>query len=160
MDKVLVPVHVNKNHWCLAVINLRDTRFEYHDPMGGRNDRCLKVRPINSQSFSLVVLFFRWCASQILRRWLVDEWKDKKSGKGAPSFDVSKWEDFTPGAGEIPRQENGSDCGVFMCTFAEYQSRDKPYDFRQGDMNYFRKRMMLELVDGRLYRHGTLIADV
>lgn len=41
-DKVLIPMHVDGNHWCLAVINLRDKRFEYYDSMFGAPD-CLQV---------------------------------------------------------------------------------------------------------------------
>ena len=33
-DKVLVPIHLGV-HWVLAVINLRDKRFEYYDSMLG-----------------------------------------------------------------------------------------------------------------------------
>jgi Ulp1 family protease len=31
LHKVFIPVHVHGNHWCLAVINLEDKRFEYYD---------------------------------------------------------------------------------------------------------------------------------
>lgn len=30
---------------------------------------------------------------------------------------------------EIPQQNNGSDCGVFVCKFADFISRDKPIIF-------------------------------
>ena len=43
MDKVVIPIHVHNNHWCLALINLRDKRFEYYDSLGGNNITCLKV---------------------------------------------------------------------------------------------------------------------
>lgn len=33
LHKVFVPVHVHGNHWCLAVINLEDKRFEYYDSL-------------------------------------------------------------------------------------------------------------------------------
>ena len=47
---------------------------------------------------------------------------------------------------DIPTQENGSDCGVFTCKFAEYASRDAPLTFKQSDMQYYRDRMIYEIV--------------
>jgi sentrin-specific protease 1 len=47
MEKVIVPVHLG-NHWCLAVINFKEKRFEYYDSMGGKNYECLEV-PMNFQ---------------------------------------------------------------------------------------------------------------
>ena len=41
---------------------------------------------------------------------------------------------------DIPKQRNGSDCGVFMCQFADCISRDKVFEFDQKDMQYFRQR--------------------
>ena len=34
-DKVLIPINVRKTHWVLAVINLRDKRFEFYDSFRG-----------------------------------------------------------------------------------------------------------------------------
>jgi len=47
---------------------------------------------------------------------------------------------------DIPTQENGSDCGVFACKFAEYLSRDAKLTFKQKDMDYYRDRMVYEIV--------------
>jgi Ulp1 family protease len=33
LHKIFIPVHVRGNHWCLAVINIEDKRFEYYDSM-------------------------------------------------------------------------------------------------------------------------------
>jgi len=42
MEKIIVPIHL-KIHWCLAVINVKETRFEYYDSLGGSNDRVFQV---------------------------------------------------------------------------------------------------------------------
>jgi hypothetical protein len=38
------------------------------------------------------------------------------------------------------------DCGVFTLKFADYLSEDRPLEFDQSDMPYFRKRIVLELL--------------
>lgn len=46
---------------------------------------------------------------------------------------------------DIPTQQNGSDCGMFSCKFAEYASRAAEIDFSQKNMPYFRQRMVYEV---------------
>lgn len=59
------------------------------------------------------------------RDYLVSEHLDKKKA----SYDVSAWD--LVHAKDIPRQLNGSDCGVFACKYAEYITRDVPVTFTQ-----------------------------
>ena len=51
---------------------------------------------------------------------------------------------------DIPQQMNGSDCGMFACTFAEFSSRGAPYTFSQGDMPQLRRKAAYEILQGRL----------
>lgn len=73
-----------------------------------------------------------------------DESMDKKK-KG---FDTSGWKKVN--ASPIPQQFNGSDCGVFACMFAEHLARDAPFSFSQDNMPYFRKKMIIEILEGKL----------
>lgn len=50
----------------------------------------------------------------------------------------------------IPQQTNGYDCGVFMCQYALYLALGKPFDFTQRDMSTIRRRMALEISQGKL----------
>ncbi|XP_022672379.1 sentrin-specific protease 1-like isoform X2 [Varroa destructor] len=120
-DIVLVPVHLGM-HWCMAVIDIRHTTIKYYDSMGKRNDRCLRD----------------------LLDYLVSEMKDKKK----EPLDISEWK--LVNVEGLPQQNNGSDCGMFACKYAEYASRDARLNFTQGDMPYFRKRMIVELLDRKL----------
>lgn len=43
-----------------------------------------------------------------------------------------------------------SDCGVFSCMFAEFTSRDSKITFDQSRMEYFRAKMVFEIMTGRL----------
>lgn len=48
-----------------------------------------------------------------------------------------------------PKQNNGSDCGMFTLKFADYRSRDLDLDFHQRNMQYFRRRTAWELFKGK-----------
>ncbi|KAL6728291.1 hypothetical protein Aduo_010076 [Ancylostoma duodenale] len=120
-DVLLVPVHLSV-HWCMAVIDLGKKRIDYYDSLLGRNQRCLED----------------------LKNYLVEESKDKK--KQPFSFDGWEFNLRT----DIPRQLNGSDCGVFACKFAEFASRRAEIVFTQEHMPYYRQRMLYELVTRKL----------
>ncbi|KAK4374466.1 hypothetical protein RND71_005143 [Anisodus tanguticus] len=116
-DKIFVPIH-KEIHWCLAVINKTDEKFQYLDSLRGRDSNVLKV----------------------LARYFVDEVKDK-SGK---HIDVSSWkQEFVE---DLPEQKNGYDCGVFMIKNADFYSRDIGLCFNQEHMPYFRLRTAKELL--------------
>ncbi|VDO28925.1 unnamed protein product [Haemonchus placei] len=120
-DLLLVPVHLNV-HWCMAVIDLADKRIDYYDSLLGKNQKCLEY----------------------LKNYLVEECSDKKK----QNFDLDGWKFIL--RTDIPRQMNGSDCGVFACKFAEFASRRAPIVFTQEHMPYYRQRMLYELVMKKL----------
>ncbi|KAL0488418.1 hypothetical protein AKO1_015601 [Acrasis kona] len=126
-DKVIIPIHLGV-HWTCAVINLRDSRFEYYDSMGGveRGKQVLKD----------------------LQKYIQDECKDKKN----KVLNTGGWEMYVPDRYSIPQQENSHDCGVFACKFADFLSRDLDLSFKQSDMAYFRNRMACEIMDKRIYQ--------
>ncbi|KAG6726467.1 hypothetical protein I3842_02G081600 [Carya illinoinensis] len=116
-DKIFVPIH-REIHWCLAVINRKDEKFQYLDSLRGMDNKVLKV----------------------LARYFVDEVKDK-SGK---DVDVSSWrQEFVE---DLPEQENGFDCGMFMIKYADFYGRDIGLCFNQGHMPYFRQRTAKEIL--------------
>ena len=51
---------------------------------------------------------------------------------------------------DAPIQQNGVDCGVFVCQNAERMSRKGALNFTQEDMPLARKRMTEELLNGKL----------
>ncbi|CAH0726248.1 unnamed protein product, partial [Brenthis ino] len=120
-DLMVVPVHLGV-HWCLSLVDFRRRRVAYLDSMGAANAPCLAA----------------------LLQYLRDEHRDKR---GRP-FDDSGW--TTQNLKDIPQQMNGSDCGMFACTFAEFSCRDAPYSFSQAHMPYLRKKAALEILQGRL----------
>ncbi|XP_041118710.1 sentrin-specific protease 2-like [Polyodon spathula] len=122
-DLILVPVHQGV-HWCLAVIDFGAKTVKYYDSMGQRNEGVCRI----------------------LLLYLKEEFKSKKS----KDLEVSKWTVTSAKSNEIPQQMNGSDCGVFVCKYADYITRAKPMTFTQRHMPYFRKRMIWEILSQKL----------
>ena len=50
----------------------------------------------------------------------------------------------------IGRQENKMDCGVFIAQYGRCIGKREQTTFGQDDMDYFRMRMAIELMDGKL----------
>ena len=124
LDKVFIPYNISNTHWTLAVINFQQSRFEYYDSLHGQPPHNLFIN---------------------LRRYVKDEAATHSS---LPDYDLSEWTEYTPG--DIPAQDNGYDCGVFICKFADYLSENLDLDFTQRDTPYFRDRMVLELTEKRV----------
>ena len=121
-SRVFIPVHVHGNHWCLGCVSVGSRRIEYLDSLGGDN-----------------AVFF-----STLRAYLADEWAAHHPQ--SPALDLSRWSDSRPAA--LPRQYNGSDCGVFTLKFADFLSLDaasSALPFTAADMAYFRHRIALEI---------------
>ncbi|KAL0457411.1 UNVERIFIED_CONTAM: Ubiquitin-like-specific protease ESD4 [Sesamum latifolium] len=115
--KIFVPIH-KEVHWCLAIINRKDEKFQYLDSLKGGDTRVLNV----------------------LTRYFVDEVKDKCGN----DINVSSWEqEFVT---DLPEQANGFDCGMFMIKYADFYSRDIGLCFSQKDMPYFRRRTAKEIL--------------
>ncbi|KAK6254500.1 hypothetical protein SCA6_015805 [Theobroma cacao] len=116
-DKIFVPIHKDI-HWCLAVINNKDQKFQYLDSLKGRDAKVLSS----------------------LAKYFVEEVKDK-TGK---DIDVRSWErEYVE---DLPAQENGFDCGMFMLKYIDFYSRGLRLCFDQEHMPYFRLRTAKEIL--------------
>lgn len=120
-DVIPIPVHKGV-HWCMAIIHMKNQTITYYDSMGSPDNAVLRA----------------------LANYLQEESRDKKKCE----FDMSGWKLIN--APDIPQQENGSDCGVFSCMFAEFVTRNRPLKFSQEHMEYFRMRMVYEICNGKL----------
>ncbi|XP_071437917.1 sentrin-specific protease 1 [Pithys albifrons albifrons] len=123
VDLLLVPIHLGV-HWCLAVVDFRKKTITYYDSMGGMNSE----------------------ACRVLLQYLKQESLDKKRRE----FDTNGWALLSKKSQEIPQQMNGSDCGMFACKYADCIAKDKPINFTQQHMPYFRKRMVWEILHRKL----------
>uniref|UniRef100_A0A8U7NUW4 SUMO specific peptidase 2 n=1 Tax=Corvus moneduloides TaxID=1196302 RepID=A0A8U7NUW4_CORMO len=101
-DVLLVPIHL-RIHWTLLVVDLREKAIKYFDSLGQKGDHICKT----------------------VLKYLEEESKEKRNIE----LTASEWTLRSLGAEEIPQQSNGSDCGVFVCKFADFITRDKPIIF-------------------------------
>ncbi|XP_066521843.1 sentrin-specific protease 2 isoform X2 [Hoplias malabaricus] len=119
---VFIPLHLGV-HWSLIAVDFRTKSVRSYDSMGQRHDDIC----------NLILMYLK------------EEYKVKK-GK---DLDVLKWT-VTSMRATVPQQKNGSDCGVFVCKYADYIARGHPLTFRQCHMPYFRKAMIWEILKQRL----------
>ncbi|KAL8273953.1 hypothetical protein Esti_002132 [Eimeria stiedai] len=128
-DLIFIPLHLGQLHWTLGVIDMRQGKesIRFFDSLGGRH------KPLAGR----------------MRRYLQDEHKDKK---GTPLQEHRSWYALPNGEPErgTPQQQNGFDCGVFLCQIAECISDGREFDFDQRHISNMRLKMALDIVKGSL----------
>ncbi|NXO30975.1 SENP2 protease, partial [Cisticola juncidis] len=122
-DIILVPIHL-RTHWTLLVVDLREKTIKYFDSLGQRGDHICKT----------------------ILKYLEEESRERRSIE----LTAFEWTLHSMGTQEIPQQNNGHDCGVFVCKFADFISRDKPIIFTPEHMPYFRRKMVWEIMHQQL----------
>jgi len=106
LDILLVPLHLGV-HGALGAVDLRKQRIAYYDSMCTRESTPFFGR---------------------MKSFLDKRYKKRYPGK---SLDIDAWEVKMM---NVPQQENGNDCGMFMCGFAECVASDRRVDFSQEDI--------------------------
>ena len=127
--KVIIPCHVNGNHWTCAIICITTKRIYYLDPL-------IVTSTNNIPGF--------------LKQYLEDEWNAFGRTR---EFNRLEWNVVKPGKGEIPRQTNNYDCGVYVCMYAYYMSQNKRINFLSSDINIIRQRMTYSIMKQKLCIH-------
>jgi len=107
-------------HWVLAVINILEKKIQFFDSMGGHDKLSLAH----------------------LAQYITAEYMDKRS----EIVNGSSWAREIPR--DIPRQDNCSDCGVFMVAYAECTGRNCVFDFDQLRMPIMRRRFVAQILKG------------
>ena len=133
-------------HWCMSTIDFRYKTIKYYDSVGSPNDLCLEYLLLY-----LEVSFFSHIVNSCYKLidWLIDWYLQNESlNKNNLKLDSKEWS--RTNVKNIPQQMNGSDCGVFSCMFAEHIARNSPITFTQDHMPFFRKKMILEILDKEL----------
>ncbi|XP_008179339.1 sentrin-specific protease 1-like [Acyrthosiphon pisum] len=124
--KLFFPINIKRRnippHWILVVVDINHNQITGYD----------SLKKSNLVAYRDDVL-----------KYLEEE----HLGKLGESLPIDNWEKVQ---GENPYQENGIDCGVYVCIFAEYISRDVAFNFDQDFMAGFRKLMAYELCTKQL----------
>ena len=125
-DRFIVPMNIGKNHWALGLVDLKEKAIKYYDS--------LAEGTIHKSFVSH------------MKKYLADEWKDKKKGEECPDF-----ENFETPLVYPPQQSNSYDCGVFTCMNAECLSARRDWiDFDQSMIPDMRLKMLLQIRNGRI----------
>ena len=106
----------------MAAIKSKEKRIEYYDSLYNKKDVVLNN----------------------LMNWLKMEHIARKNG---PMPNPSEWQLVQ--VKEIPRQQNGNDCGVFALAFAEILSKGLEVtksSFFQRDIPYFRQQIKYDIL--------------
>jgi sentrin-specific protease 1 len=119
---ILMPVHRGR-HWSLAVMDLHNRELKYLDSLGlhdATSEECLTR----------------------FAEWIDDEAKRQKRDV----LDANTWLQVYPP--NIPQQNNGYDCGVFVLMYADWIARGHPFNFTQDDIPFLRRRIASEIIAG------------
>lgn len=132
-DIILCPLNIDKSHWALGVVDLKNYKTYYLDSLERGTD---------------YPLFHEY-----IQRYLRDEWVDKKkSSEECPKFISAK------PPSNLPLQKNGNDCGVYVTLFALAIATGVPIEhlgdskkiFSNENILNFRKRILADIVRGSI----------
>jgi len=130
----IIPYNQNK-HWSLFMVDNIKRRLTYYDSYlvsyKENKEKKKAARPLpDTKCF------------KALRDFLENEHLRLKGTKLLHQY--TTFTDLN-----APQQDNGFDCGVFACQFAECLSRGAPFDFSHRDIPYFRKKMAWEILTNK-----------
>ena len=112
----------NNDHWSLVVVETGGKVVHYLDSINGSR--------------------YSSAAPGMIRRYM-ERLHAQKGEKVKYKVRIRK---------DAPLQENGVDCGVFTCQYAERITRKVGMNFKQTDLAQARERMTAELLQGRLQK--------
>uniref|UniRef100_A0A1I7U106 ULP_PROTEASE domain-containing protein n=2 Tax=Caenorhabditis tropicalis TaxID=1561998 RepID=A0A1I7U106_9PELO len=124
LDLVFIPICTSYHH-ILVVVDLKKKTIELFDSM-----REFETPIIPERRKEILEKIQLWAEHEIAS-------KEKETFEFARSNVRIRR--------NIPFQSNLTDCGIFMCQFAECVSRRSPIQFTQKDMDTFRRKMALEI---------------
>jgi DNA-directed RNA polymerase subunit L len=115
IDKLIVPMNINGNHWVFAVVNFLEKQIEYYDSLSGPPERQCKA----------------------LKAYLQGESLSKRDS----DFDFTGWK-YCVVPNHVPQQgDNSVDCGVFTLKGIECVSKGQPLTYTQAGMPRHRRRI-------------------
>ena len=129
LKKIFFPIHI-VDHWFLVMFD--GTCLQSFDPY---NDPGTPIEK-NYEQHDDILTNLRDTYLRPLFAKYKKPWKDVQIKVSMPP--------------EIPCQENGYDCGVFLLTFAKYLVLGKEFDFTTNDMIFMRDSIRKELEEKKI----------
>jgi sentrin-specific protease 1 len=118
LDKLFIPINENNVHWMLVVVSFQECCIRFYD--SAKRDR--HSGPDQK--------YLKW-----IKMYIRDEHK----------LPLDDWKtEVTPP--DTPTQENGYDCGVFVCSFVELILAGRALTFGQEDITRKRNRIAWTLI--------------
>jgi sentrin-specific protease 1 len=85
------------------------------------------------------------CTNNVVK-WIGDVYSSRKNEA------VHEWEvNYV----STPKQTNKYDCGVFVCKYAEYAALGCKIDFEESNMEYFRRRILIDALEAGSSEEGS-----
>ena len=126
-DFLVFPRNITNTHWACVFMDMKNKIIWNLDSLGS-----------SDREFSDVLL-----------RWLRDEHFDKKKSV----LNTKDWKMQGPPK-DLPRQNNGVDCGMFLCMFVYYLAHGRipttTKDFSQRDIPNLRKLVALWIIQQKI----------
>lgn len=131
IDRILLPVNINQNHWVLIEVDITGKRILYYDSLKGRLSKA-------RLSYLQAGLYAYLNTDPLIKiKTFFDTWEINSRA-------------------ECPTQPNGYDCGVYTLFFARLIGSDIPLQYNSfkgiSDLSYtLRGWIMYELRTGKLH---------
>ncbi|KAI1702653.1 ubiquitin-like-specific protease ESD4 [Ditylenchus destructor] len=127
-ETVLVPAHINGNHWGMIIVDATNKTLTMMDSLNGGAGSSTKTRILETAKkligqLSPGVSFKKFLPQLSPASWTVTEKMD------------------------VPQQRNGVDCGVFSLAYAIFAARGEKPKFSQQHIPYFRRKIAYDLLN-------------
>ena len=109
-------------HWVLCIVDVRRLAVVQYDSLKRSSGK----------------------QARFVRKWFVERVVAQGYGVGTEA----ELGIITPS--NLPKQQNTSDCGAFICKYADLVVQEKPIKFTQEHMPYIRARMAYEIIVGHV----------
>jgi Ulp1 family protease len=125
---VFFPVNIADSHWTLVIALMQEKRILYRDALRGAGHKYVSA----------------------IKQYLIDEMRVKR-GVTMTQAEQDEWVvEPLPPAESPGQQENGFDCGMFVCMYADYMLQNLPEEFLQVDMPMLRQKICYCILTGAL----------
>lgn len=137
LEKFIIPIHLGV-HWICAIINIKAKTITMNDSQKNSSDSSFDLGKVVKRLFLKMVSYYK---DLVLKQVI-------KKSAFLESFEGGEWTVVVNH--ELPRQNNGYDCGVFALVCISISAFDLNVTYSQSDMKYFRQRILYEIKTKKL----------